>query len=1082
MKEYLKLNNEVLNTYTQTGSIDREKDELATKKYFLDEINMKTVFFHNLKEKLDHLTEERYYEKEFLNLYDYEFIKEIFDIAYDYKFRFPSFMSAFKTYNNYTLKTRDDKNILERYEDRIAITSLYLAQGDKELAKKSVKYIMECLTPATPTILNSGKQARGELVSCFKLLIDDTMNSISHNIGNSLQLSKLGGGVGLSLIDLRCAGDPIKGIENRASGVMPVAKLLENSFSYANQLGSRAGSGVIWLHIMHGDILDFLSAKKPNADEKIRLATLSTGVVIPDIFFKLLEEDKDVYLFSPYDIKNKYGKRMSELDMSDIYYELLNDPNVRKLKKINARKLYTEVKKTQIESGYPFEMFDGNVQRGNPLNKIGKIKISNLCVTGDTLLLTDKGYKTAKDLYDSQENLNVIIDNRTIDFNNDNKGTEVVSAIPMKKTAKGAEIFKINTKQGYDIKATEWHKFYVKENDVIKKVQLNELKEGDKLLVQSGEGSFGEIYEPELAYLMGIIAGDGTFTDKQVKIYLYDNKKHLSDLVEKMVHSVINKHKVDRPYKHNTSFNPTFNKANSERQDLLHMSSTVLYDILHKFGMTKDTKTRVPKFIYEADKETQCAYLSGLYQMDGTVNANFKSKALTIELTSIDKEGLQDIQKLLLNMGIYSSLYTNANRKTNVLPDSNGNPKEYSVKVSHKLSVQDRASREKFVELITLKEYDMKKFNMLTETLQKKSRKPKHDFTTEISSIEFEGFEDVYDTTQKDYSSLIFNGIVTGNCTEILQLQEMSEINDYDEVDVIGQDVSCNLASNDIHKSTKVNDFADLIDTSVRILTNVSDMTSINNVPSVAKGNEEMHSIGLGVMNMHGHLIMSDIDYGSEESLNFADVYFSATNYHSLRASCDIAKDKGVTFKGFEESDYATGKYFDYYLNNPIEIKYEKVKNALGNVKPITIEEWLELKEDVMEYGLYHSFRLAIAPTGNISYVRSSTPSLSPITERVEVRDYGDSRTIYPAPFLNDENKDKYLEAYEMDMFKMVDLYAVTQRHIDQGISMTLYITDDWDTERLTRLYYYAYKKGIKTVYYVRQRMKTLDECVSCSI
>ena len=160
---------------------------------------------------------------------------------------------------------------------------------------------------------------------------------------------------------------------------MPVAKLLENSFSYANQLGQRAGSGVIWLNVFHGDIEDFISAKKPNADEKIRLSTLSTGVILPDIFFELARQDKDIVLFSPYDIKKEYGKTMSEISITEMYYQLLDNPNIRKLKRINARKLYTEIKKTQIESGYPFEMFDDNVNKVHPLKKIGRVKITNLC-------------------------------------------------------------------------------------------------------------------------------------------------------------------------------------------------------------------------------------------------------------------------------------------------------------------------------------------------------------------------------------------------------------------------------------------------------------------------------------------------------------------------------------------------------------------------------------------------------------------------------------------------------------------------------------------------------------------------------
>ena len=299
MKQYLKLNNEVLNRYRVTGELDLAKDKEATRRYFLEEVNVRMRYFIDLEEKLRYLVEEGYYEREFLNMYSFEFIKSLYQKAYNYKFRFPSFMSATKFYESYAMKSRDGKEILEKYEDRIVIIALYLAQGDEQLAERAVEAMMEAYQPATPTALNSGKKARGELVSCFKLTMDDTMNSIAENIGYCLELSRLGGGVGVNLTDLRPLGDPIKGILNRASGVMPVAKLLENSFSYSNQLGQRNGSGVVYLNIFHGDIESFISSKKPNADDKIRLATLSTGIIIPSIFFELMKRDKDIVLFSP---------------------------------------------------------------------------------------------------------------------------------------------------------------------------------------------------------------------------------------------------------------------------------------------------------------------------------------------------------------------------------------------------------------------------------------------------------------------------------------------------------------------------------------------------------------------------------------------------------------------------------------------------------------------------------------------------------------------------------------------------------------------------------------------------------------
>ncbi|WP_413362379.1 class 1b ribonucleoside-diphosphate reductase subunit alpha [Lysinibacillus sp. 3P01SB] len=697
MKTYLKLNNEVLNQYATTGSIDTAKDKEATRSYFLEDVNVRMRHFINLEDKLKYLIEESYYESEFLELYNFEFIKSLYEKAYSYKFRFSSFMSASKFYEGYAMKSRDGKEILEKYEDRIVIIALYLAQGDETLAEQAVEAMMEAYQPATPTALNSGKKARGELVSCFKLTMDDTMNSIAENIGYCLELSRLGGGVGVNLTDVRPLGDPIKGILNKASGVIPVAKLLENSFLYSNQLGQRNGSGVAYLNIFHGDIENFISSKKPNADDKIRLATLSTGIIIPGIFFELMKRDKDVVLFSPYDIFKEYGKRMSELSMSEMYYELLDNPNIRKIKRLNARKLYTEIKKAQFESGYPFEIFDDNVNKAHPLKRIGRVKMSNLC-------------------------------------------------------------------------------------------------------------------------------------------------------------------------------------------------------------------------------------------------------------------------------------------------------------------------------------------------------------------------------------------------TEILQVQETSVITDQDQPNEYGLDVSCNLGSLDIHKATKVNDFGQLIDTSIRLLTNVSTMTYIRNVPSVAKANRLMHSIGLGVMNLHGHLVQEGIPYGSQDSIAFIDAFMEAVNYYSLRSSMEIAKEKGQTFHRFADSEYANGEYFNQYTDKKVTSHSSKVTNALGSVPLITAQMWNELKAEVMEHGLYHAYRLAIAPTGSISYIRNSTASMAPCTERVEIRDYADSRTIYPMPFMNNDNKHLYTEAYEVNPYELIDVYAAAQKHVDQGISMTLYVTDQWTTEQLAKVYIYAWMKGIKSVYYVRQRLQSLEECVACQI
>ena len=369
--------NAMLNLYDKDGRIQFESDTEAARQYFLQHVNQNTVFFHNLREKLDYLVEEQYYEPEVLDQYSFEFIKSLFKQAYAHKFRFPTFLGAFKYYTSYTLKTFDGKRYLERFEDRVCITALTLAAGDEKLARDLVEEIVTGrFQPATPTFLNSGKKQRGEPVSCFLLRIEDNMESIGRSINSALQLSKRGGGVALLLSNVREHGAPIKKIENQSSGVIPVMKLLEDAFSYANQLGARQGAGAVYLHAHHPDIHRFLDTKRENADEKIRIKTLSLGVVIPDITFDLARNNEDMYLFSPYDVERIYGVSFADINVTEKYHEMVDDKRIRK-SKIKAREFFQTLAELQFESGYPYIMFEDTVNKANPI--AGKITHSNLC-------------------------------------------------------------------------------------------------------------------------------------------------------------------------------------------------------------------------------------------------------------------------------------------------------------------------------------------------------------------------------------------------------------------------------------------------------------------------------------------------------------------------------------------------------------------------------------------------------------------------------------------------------------------------------------------------------------------------------
>lgn len=363
----------------EKGNYNFKADKEATKQYLKNHIEPRMKKFASLEEKLAYLVDNDYYDKKVLDLYTAKFIKEIFKLAYAQNFSFLNFMGAAKFYKAYALKTNDNKQFLERFEDRAVMNALFLADGNEELALNLVKDIISNrFQPATPTFLNAGKKRRGEYISCYLLRVEDNMESISRAISTSLQLSKRGGGVALCLTNLRELGAPIKKMKNLSSGIIPVMKLLEDSFSYANQLGQRQGAGAVYLSAHHPQIMQFLDTKRENADEKVRIKSLSLGVVIPDITFELAKENKKMALFSPYDIKREYGKPMSDISITKEYQNLLNNPRIKKTF-ISARKFFQTIAEVQFESGYPYIMYEDTVNRRNPQKKLGRIVMSNLC-------------------------------------------------------------------------------------------------------------------------------------------------------------------------------------------------------------------------------------------------------------------------------------------------------------------------------------------------------------------------------------------------------------------------------------------------------------------------------------------------------------------------------------------------------------------------------------------------------------------------------------------------------------------------------------------------------------------------------
>ena len=368
----------------------------------------------------------------------------------------------------------------------------------------------------------------------------------------------------------------------------------------------------------------------------------------------------------------------------------------------------------------------------------------------------------------------------------------------------------------------------------------------------------------------------------------------------------------------------------------------------------------------------------------------------------------------------------------------------------------------------------------------KKKKINARELLVKISQVQKEsGFPYLFfkDNANKEHALKSIGNVKFSNlCTEICQISEVSEINPYYEEDIIRRGISCNLGSLNIATVMENKRIREATRSAIDTLTTVSNLTNIDMVPTIKKANEELHSVGLGAMNLHGYLAKNFIMYESKEALDFCNVFFMMVNFYSLERSMEIAVEKSETFKDFDKSEYANGNYFEKYVTKEYLPQTEKVKELFEGIHIPNIEDWKRLKEQVMKNGIYNAYRMAIAPNQSTSYIMNSTASVMPVVDTIEVREYGDSTTYYPMPYLTNDNWFFYKSAYDMDQKNIINLISVIQRHVDQGISTILYNSSADTTRDLAKLYIYAHRMGLKSLYYTRTRKATIEECLSCSV
>jgi ribonucleoside-diphosphate reductase alpha chain len=400
----------------------------------------------------------------------------------------------------------------------------------------------------------------------------------------------------------------------------------------------------------------------------------------------------------------------------------------------------------------------------------------------------------------------------------------------------------------------------------------------------------------------------------------------------------------------------------------------------------------------------------------------------------------------------------------------------------------ERVYGKPFSEISVTEKYD----EMAENPRIRKQKIKAREFFTTLAEIQFEsGYPYIMYEDNVNKANVIDGRVSMSNlCSEILQVSDASTFNADLGYEHIGSDISCNLGSMNIAKSMESSDFAKTVETAIRSLTAVSDMSNLDCVPSVAKGNSRSHAIGLGQMNLHGYLATQSIHYDSPEAVDFTNMYFYTVTYHAIKASNAIAMERGETFADFDKSGYADGTYFDKYTSKTWAPETSRVAELFkgAGIEIPTQADWEVLRQSVAEHGMYNAYLQAVPPTGSISYINNSTSSIHPIASKIEIRKEGKiGRVYYPAYGMTNDNTEYYKDAYEIGPDAQIRVYAAATQHVDQGLSCTLFFPDTATTRDINKAQIQAWKSGIKTIYYIRLRQVALsgteiEGCVSCSL
>jgi ribonucleoside-diphosphate reductase alpha chain len=977
--------------------------------------------------------------------------------ACDYSRDFMFEYFGFKTLENgYMLRTRDGKPCERPQHMWMRVAVQLHGENLTKVIETYDALSQGFFIHATPTLFNSGTK-HPQLSSCFLVHMEsDSIRGIYNTLTECAEISKWAGGIGLSVHNVRARGADIKGTNGKSTGLTPMLKVFNDTAKYVNQGGKRNGSFAVYLEPWHADIEEFLRLKLNTGNDDERARDLFYGLWICDLFMERVEQDGVWTLFTPDECPGLSDSWGEEFNTLYTRYEREH----KGAKEIPAKKLWQMILDAQIQTGTPYLLYKDACNAKSNQQNLGTIKSSNLCVAPETMVLTDAGQFPIATL-----------DGKTVRVWNGDAFSDVI----VTKTGVDQELVDVELSDGRVLTCTPYHKFLVSESYDDKRsianalrVDASNLKPGMRMkktllptIVAGSEPDF------KYAYTHGFFCGDGTYSTGRPALSLYGEKKDLVSYLSIRTMTGV--------------------------EDASGRLNTMLpLDINAKFAVPLNTSI-----------QCRLEWLAGYIDADGSVSRNGTNES--IQVTSIEYAFLKNVQSMLVTLGVHSKLAQSFPARKTMLPDGHGGYAEFDYKPLWRLLVSSSGL------------HHLSTLGFKTHRLAWTARKPQRDaeqFVTVVQVISRGRRDDTYCFNEPINHAGVFNGILTGNCTEIIEYTSPEET------------AVCNLGSLALPKFVQRSfaadgeyrfNFEELRKYTAILARNLDIVVDKTYYPTekCRTSNLRHRPIGIGVQGLADVFAMLRIPWASQKAADlnreiFENIYYAAATQSMLGAG-PTDDWRGVPLSSAERA-------YPSFSGSPVS-QGKMQYHLWGETPKSKYLNWDALAK-LCASGMRNSLLIAPMPTASTSQILGNNECFEPFTsnlysrrvlsgEFIVINKYlvedlvargmwtPDVRTeiianngsIQSMVGLPGELRELYRTAWEIPMKTLINMARDRAPFICQSQSLNLFIADP-TYSKLSSMHFYAWKQGLKTgCYYLRTKAAAKAQqftvepsaCVSCS-